>query len=61
MSPSPDMAILGYPVLVAALERQLAWARDFARSGDVESAVDAIRDARAILAELRPPGAPESV
>ena len=42
-----------YPVLANALERHLGWARDFAIAGDVDSAVDAIRDAHATLAELR--------
>ena len=42
-----------YPVLAGALDRHLGWARDFAIAGDVESAVDAIRDAHATLAELR--------
>jgi hypothetical protein len=42
-----------YPLLATAVERHLAWARDFALAGDVESAVDAIRDAHAASAELR--------
>jgi hypothetical protein len=42
-----------YPVLAMALERHLAWARDFALAGDVDSAVDAIRDAHATFGELR--------
>ena len=42
-----------YPVLAGAIERHLGWARDFAIAGDVDSAVDAIRDAHATLAELR--------
>ena len=42
-----------YPLLATALERHLAWARDFALAGDVDSAVDAIRDAHATLCELR--------
>ncbi len=42
-----------YPLLAIALERHLAWARDFALAGDVDSAVDAIRDAHAALGELR--------
>ena len=42
-----------YPVLASALERHLAWARDFALAGDVDSAVDAIRDAHATFGELR--------
>jgi hypothetical protein len=44
-----------YPLLATAVERHLAWARDFALAGDVDSAVDAIRDAHAASAELRPP------
>jgi hypothetical protein len=43
----------GYPMLASAVERHLAWARDFALAGDVDSAVDAIRDAHATSAELR--------
>jgi hypothetical protein len=42
-----------YPLLANAMERHLAWARDFALAGDVDSAVDAIRDAHATSAELR--------
>jgi hypothetical protein len=42
-----------YPLLASAVERHLAWARDFALAGDVDSAVDAIRDAHAASAELR--------
>ena len=47
-----------YPVLASALDRHLGWARDFAIAGDVDSAVDAIRDAHATLAELRTSGFP---
>ena len=42
-----------YPVLAMAVERHLAWARDFTLAGDVDSAVDAIRDAHATVCELR--------
>jgi hypothetical protein len=42
-----------YPLLASAVERHLAWARDYAIAGDVDSAVDAIRDAHATSAELR--------
>jgi hypothetical protein len=42
----------GYPLLARAVERHLAWARDFALAGDIDSAVDAIRDAHATSAEL---------
>ena len=42
-----------YQLLASATERHLAWARDFALAGDVDSAVDAIRDAHATSAELR--------
>ena len=42
-----------YPQLATAVERHLAWARDFALAGDVDSAVDAIRDAHATSGELR--------
>jgi hypothetical protein len=41
-----------YPLLASAIERHLEWARDFALAGDVDSAVDAIRDAHAASAEL---------
>jgi hypothetical protein len=41
-----------YPLLASAVERHLAWARDFALAGDLDSAVDAIRDAHATSAEL---------
>jgi hypothetical protein len=54
---SPDAAVppsrVRYPLLATAVERHLAWARDFALAGDVDSAVDAIRDAHAASAELR--------
>jgi hypothetical protein len=57
---SPDPAVARararYPVLANALERHLGWARDFAIAGDVDSAVDAIRDAHATLGELRTSG-----
>ena len=42
-----------FPVLAGAVERHLGWAREFAVAGDVDSAIDAIRDAHATLAELR--------
>jgi hypothetical protein len=42
-----------YPLLAMGLERHLAWARDFVLAGDVDSAVDAIRDAHATFGELR--------
>ena len=55
MSPDPVIARARtrYPVLASALERHLGWARDFAIAGDVDSAVEAIRDAHATFAELR--------
>jgi hypothetical protein len=49
-----------YSSLATALERHLDWARDFARAGDLDSAVDAIRDAYATFAELRAADAPRS-
>ena len=49
-----------YPVLATALERHLEWARDFALAGDLDSAVDAIRDAHAAFAELHAADAPRS-
>jgi hypothetical protein len=51
--PSVAGARMRFPVLAGAVERHLGWARDFAVAGDVDSAVDAIRDAHATLAELR--------
>jgi hypothetical protein len=51
--PSAGGARVRFPVLAGAAERHLGWARDFAVAGDVDSAVDAIRDAHATLAELR--------
>ena len=53
LDPAVARARARYPVLASALERHLGWARDFAIAGDVESAVDAIRDAHATLGELR--------
>jgi hypothetical protein len=52
VDPAVARARTRYPVLASALERHLGWARDFVLAGDVESAVDAIRDAHATLAEL---------
>jgi hypothetical protein len=51
--PAAGGARVRFPVLAGAAERHLGWARDFAVAGDVDSAVDAIRDAHATLAELR--------
>ena len=51
--PSVAGARMRFPVHARALERHLDWARDFAVAGDVDSAVDAIHDAHAALAELR--------
>ena len=51
--PSAGRARVRFPVLAGAAERHLSWARDFVVAGDVDSAVDAIRDAHATLAELR--------
>ena len=42
-----------FPLLASAVERHLDWARDFAIAGDVDSAIDAIRDAHATSGELR--------
>jgi hypothetical protein len=53
LDPAVARARTSYPVLASALERHLGWARDFAIAGDVDSAVDAIRDAHATLGELR--------
>jgi len=53
VDPTVARARTRYPVLASALERHLGWARDFVLAGDVDSAVDAIRDAHATFAELR--------
>jgi hypothetical protein len=45
-----------YPDLARALDRHLAWACDFATAGDLDSALDALRDAHAAAAELRASG-----
>jgi hypothetical protein len=42
-----------YPELGAALQRNLVWACDFAIAGDLESAIEALRDAHAAAAETR--------
>ena len=41
-----------YTRLRRAFERQLIWANDFARAGDIESALDARRAADAVCDEL---------
>jgi len=41
-----------YTQLRRAFERQLIWANDFARVGDIESALDARRAADAVCDEL---------
>jgi hypothetical protein len=51
--PSTGGARMHFPVLASAVERHLGWARDFAVAGDIDSAIDAIRDAHATVAELR--------
>jgi hypothetical protein len=51
--PSIGDARMRFPFLASAAERHLGWARDFAVAGDVDSAIDAIRDAHATVAELR--------
>ena len=56
LDPAIARARTRYPVLTSALERHLAWARDFAIAGDVDSAIDAIRDAHATFGELRTSG-----
>lgn len=62
MSLDPHLALARtrYPLLATALERHLGWAKDFAVAGDVDSAVDAIRDAYATFAEMRAVAAPRS-
>jgi len=62
VSLDPHLAIARtrYPLLATALERHLGWAKDFAVAGDVDSAVDAIRDAHATFAEMRAVAAPRS-
>ena len=37
-----------------AITRQLAWAEDFARAGDLASAIDALGDAAALAQEMSP-------
>jgi hypothetical protein len=59
LDPALARARTRYPLLASALERHLGWARDFAIAGDVDSAVDAIRDAHATFAELRTSGSPD--
>ena len=46
-----------FPELTGALQRHLAWTREFAIAGDLDSAMDALRDAHATSGELRAPGA----
>ena len=58
--PSVAGARMRFPVLASAAERHLGWARDFAVAGDVDSAIDAIRDAHATVAELRAPSSSDS-
>ena len=41
-----------YPILAGAVERHLAWACEFATAGDLDSAMDALRDAHAASGEL---------
>jgi hypothetical protein len=61
---SRDPSVTGagsrFPLLADAVERHLGWAREFALAGDVDSAVDAIRNAHATLAELRESGSTDS-
>ncbi len=42
-----------YALLTGAVNRHLAWACDFTTAGDLDSAIDALRDAHATSAELR--------
>jgi hypothetical protein len=42
-----------YPLLTDARNRHLAWACEFSIAGDIDSAIDALRDAHATSAELR--------
>ena len=53
VDPRVTAARTRFPLLANALERHLGWARDFVIAGDVDSAVDAIRDACATFAEVR--------
>jgi hypothetical protein len=41
-----------YPALAGAVDRHLAWACEFATAGDLDSAIDALRDAHAASGEL---------
>ena len=42
-------------VHAVAMKRQLAWAEDFARAGDLASAIDALGDATALAQEMEHP------
>jgi hypothetical protein len=56
MTSPPGQRLRGAPardgVHAIALERQLTWAEDFARAGDLASALDALGDAAALAREL---------
>jgi hypothetical protein len=41
-----------YTVLADAVDRHLAWACEFATAGDLDSAIDALRDAHAASGEV---------
>jgi hypothetical protein len=41
-----------FPLLADAVDRHLAWARDFTDEGDLDSALDALEDARSVATEL---------
>jgi hypothetical protein len=42
-------------VHATAMKRHLTWVEDFARVGEVDSAIDALGDARALAQELEHP------
>jgi hypothetical protein len=57
-SATPDLhpgALMRDGVHAIAMRRQLDWAEDFARAGDLASAIDALRDAGALAQELADP------
>jgi hypothetical protein len=61
---TPDLhpgALMRDGVHAIAMRRQLDWAEDFARAGDLASAIDALRDAGALAQELADPLADSGV
>ena len=52
MTRPPRGTCLNDGVHAIAMQRQLAWAEDFAGAGDLASAIDALGDAAALAQEL---------